>query len=114
MGIAAGRLDRRIVIERSAETELDEYGHPKPGAGARWVEHAAVWAEVKETAARERTASPQVLAKRAATITIRWRSDVTTHMRVAYGGSHWNIRGLAEIGRREGLQLAVEAIEVPT
>lgn len=102
----AGRLDRRITIERPAST-IDPEGAEVPG----WATHATVWAEVHMVAAKERLGAPQTLGVRTAKIRIRHRSDLGPEMRIRYGGAVWGIDGIAELGRREALEILATAIE---
>lgn len=41
---------------------------------------------------------------------IRFRSDVSTSMRVEYSSTEWEITSVSEMGRREGLYITVKAI----
>ena len=43
-------------------------------------------------------------------VIIRWRSDVTVACRVLADGKVLLVRGVAEIGRRQGLQLICEQV----
>ena len=72
-----------------------------------WSEVAEVWASVSQTgvSAKFENDSNRKLALRNSTFRIRWRDDVTELMRVVYDGLLWDIRGIAEVGLRRGLEL---------
>lgn len=101
----AGKLRQRVTIEQSTETR-DAFGATVPSWGAL----ATVWAEVlpkvggtgeafAEEAARERT-------RQGYTINLRYRSDVTTKMRVTWQGKILDIESAADPdGRRRALKL---------
>lgn len=102
----ARRLDRRVVIERRA---------PRTGgmsAGqAGWEAVATVWASVMDIrpARGERLEDGLNIATRPATVFMRYRTDVTTDMRLVMGDRFMQIITVpAEIGRREGLEFRVE------
>lgn len=102
----AGRLARRITLLRQTETQGPD------GAPIRtWSEVAKVWAELVPVGGRERLQAPQTIAERTARIRIRWRSDVDEQMRIRHDGRLWEIQGIAEIGRREGLELTAAALQ---
>lgn len=102
----AGRLDRQVIFERP-DPHVDGSGAEVPG----WIEHAEVWAEVMPIIAKERIAAPQTMGVRTAKIRIRWRKDITSDMRIRHDGAWWSIDGIAELGRREALEILATAIE---
>lgn len=105
----AGRRDRRITFIKRVVGGKDEWGRHSPPT---WEPVATVSAEVKEVVSRERTNSPQVMAVRAANISIRYRKDIHPAMRILWDGQTWEIKGMAELGRRRDLQILAEMIEV--
>ena len=96
----AGELDRSIVIETPTEAQ-DDYGGRTP----TWATFATVWAKVMPARGRESVAADQVVALADTVFRIYWLSGLTTKMRVSYDGQLYDIAHLAEIGRREGLDL---------
>lgn len=108
----AGRLDRLITIEyrqvaRDAATGAEV---------ATWQALGAqVWASKEEftnVGASEEYMRPGGVEANGgiSRIKVRWRSDINTTMRLNLGsGELRQITGLAEIGRREGLQLSCKA-----
>lgn len=108
MGILkAGDLDRRITIEQRSVSQDATYGT----ATLAWTTLATVWAQVRDVlpSRSEQVADNVSLARRPSRIRIRYRSDITSDMRIDYGGRKLRIiAGPAEIGRREGLELMAE------
>ena len=105
MPVNAGQLDRRVTIEAKSVTR-------DTGTGAEvvtWGTLATVWARVVESA----TASDEGMLDGVATyarptrVLTRWRDDVDPTMRINLGsGRLLQIIGTAEVGRREGLEMA--------
>lgn len=84
--IAAGKLNRRIIIEQVTETR-DEMG----GVIQTWATFATVWAEFVSQTGREFFAAKQVNAALEAIIRIRYIAGVTAKMRVKYGTRVFNL-----------------------
>lgn len=105
----AGRLDRRIKILEETITTTPE------GAPSRaWAVVAMPWAEVIPVGGKERLQAPQTIAERTARFRIRYRPGVHESMRIEHDGMLWGITGIAEVGRREGLELTASAMEGQT
>ncbi|OAN53892.1 hypothetical protein A6A04_13450 [Paramagnetospirillum marisnigri] len=102
----AGRLDRRVTIQ-ALTTSSDALG----GVTETWADLATVWAQFLPGAGKEAYSAAAVHAEAQARFRIRWRSDVTTVHRVIYDGKAWDILAVDEIGRREGLELKVKAVQ---
>ena len=98
--LRAGNLDRRITIENLTST-VDSHG----GETQTWSTLAAVWAEVIPLSGDEAIIAAQSIPGARIKFRIRWRSDVTETARVIYEGRNYDIAYIAEIGRREGLEL---------
>lgn len=101
----AGRLDRRVTIQQSQVTGHNSFNEPI----RTWVDLATVWAQVTDVGGREYFAAAAVQAERTSRFLIRWRSDVTETMRISYGGKIYDIRSIAEVGRRVGLDIRAQA-----
>lgn len=104
--IRAGRLNRRIQIERPiADTSFD-------GAGSgSWEPVVVVWAEVQDIqpSRGERLADGFSMATRPSRVRMRYREGITPDMRFVMGARVMQIiAGPAEIGRAEGLEFMVE------
>lgn len=100
----AERLDRRVRLDRRTAV-VDESGQPLE----RWDEVAEVWAAYKPGAASEGPGQRQTVASEEATFTIRWRRDATPLHRLRFEGHEWDVLGVVEIGRREGLEIRARA-----
>lgn len=101
----AGELDRSIIIQSATETR-DSYGDVLPS----WTTFATVWATVTANRGDERFAAYQVVAQADILFRIRWRSGITVKMRISYDGQIYDIVHIAEIGRREGLDILARLI----
>ncbi len=96
----AGRLDRKITIETPTDVQS--------GTGVvtqTWATFATPWAEVRPVRGQERFAAAQVAGEIDQVFRIRWLSGVTRKMRISYDSLTWDIIDIAEIGRREGLEI---------
>lgn len=102
--IAAGKLDRRVTIEQPS-VAADAYG----GQVTTWTTFKVAWAEVRPIRGAERFEAMAQRAARFEVFRIRYLSGVTPKMRIVWDGRVYNIRNIAEVGRREGLDLMAEA-----
>lgn len=106
----AGKLDRRITLQRKASTQSDS-GQPQDTwntlAGPRWAAVAPVRGD-------ERFTAPQYAAKQQTEFRIRWSQDVaglTPLDRIIYphGSTNqadiYDVLAVHEIGRHEGLKI---------
>ena len=90
------KLDRVVVIQRPLTTR-DSFGAVVMG----WAELDKVWAHKVATKGRERFSrgANRDVATRAATFTVRYRTDLSELMRIVDDGRRvWNIVGLAVVG----------------
>lgn len=93
----AGKLDRRITIQRFTETGRDEFNEPVMS----WADVAAVWAQQRPDRGAERFAAAQVSGTSVMTFHIRYRGDLTVQDRLVYEGRTFEIIAPPrEIGRR--------------
>lgn len=103
----AGRLDRRIVIQR-ATTAADSFNEPVQ----TWATLATVWAMAKPVSDGERQRAGETLADKQYRFTVRWSydvSDVDPRDRVVFDGRTFDIIGAKEIGRREFIEITATA-----
>lgn len=100
----AGKLDRRITLERKTTSD------GQWGLEETWSELATVWASYEAKASGEEHASGEVLARRITVFRIRYFEGLSEEDRFTYNGNTYNILGISEIGRREGLELRAEVI----
>lgn len=103
----AGRLDRKIELH-SPTTTTDSFGQ----SSETFAKVADVWAMKKDTAAREIVEADQLVAMVRTEWTIRHRTDINETWIVKYESNEYEIKGILEIGRREGLRLITEKIDV--
>lgn len=99
-----GKLDRRIALQ-VVTTTRDAWNHPTES----WATVATVWATKTPRQATEPTEASQVVALEVVHWYIRYRDDVAagTH-RVKWGAVVYDITGVQELGRRDGLRLITE------
>ena len=109
MTLDPGTLDRFIAIEHRAVAQDPVYG---TSTGA-WETFAEVWAQVRDVLpSRAESLDDSIsIARRPARIRMRYRSDITSDMRLKVDGRLMRIiAGPAELGRREGLELMAEEL----
>ena len=102
----AGKLQNRIQIERNAVL-IDDYGN----ARETWLPILTCKAEIKDATTTEFLTGPGEMDNRRAVFVIRFplAVQITTADRLVMDGKAFNIVGLAEIGRRRGLEIRVIA-----
>ncbi len=100
----AGRLDRTITIRSITETP-DGFG----GITRTETVLGTVPAEKTDLTGREYFAAAQVNAEITTRFTIRYGLTVTPLHRITCDGRDYDILHVAEIGRREGLQIMAKA-----
>lgn len=99
----AGRLDRRIAIQRKDVTQSD--------SGEEVVTLttiATVWAEKIENRGDERFTAKQLVGHAVRTFRFRWSTatkQITTEHSIVYDGRSFDITDVREIGRREGIEI---------
>lgn len=101
-----GRLDRRILIEQPVRT-ADDFGEGE----VSWVTVAEVWAEVQDQLLFNNGEASNIdvrQRKLPTRLRIRFREDIDTTMRATLRGRVMQIISIAELGRRDGLELMAE------
>ena len=97
-------MDRRIGIQRATLT-ANAYGE----RAETWATLATVWAEVQyKVGGGESVQSDQVFSEQRVHFIIRYSSDVSDIRpsdRIKYNGNNYQIEGVQEIGRGEGLRI---------
>lgn len=106
--IRIGDLDRQIVLQTNTPTRSAQ------GSGAvvdNWTTFANCWAKVEEmnVGSGEEEARKKQTAVARFFFTIRFRSGVTTLLRVSYKGLFFDIKSVSEIGRKQFLRIEAEA-----
>ena len=103
----AGKLDRRITLQRPSTTR-GELG----GQITTWAAVATVWANIRDLTGRETFAAQAAGSHVSQVISIRHRTDIDATCRVLMdSGRIGKIAWIAEIGRRAGLQVFIEVQE---
>lgn len=98
----AGEMDRRIVIETATEAQ-NALGEPVK----TWGVFATVWADKRQPSrGREYVSSQSINVEIDQVFRIRWLDGVTEKMRINDGGKYYDILHLAELGRRQGLDIS--------
>lgn len=101
----AGNLDRQVTIQTVTEATDTDFNGIEPTVATL----ATVWAERKDLAGRTYFAAGAENSQIDAVFRIRWRSDVTTKNRLVCEGKDYLIVSVAEIGRREALEIRAKA-----
>ena len=101
-----GRLDRYIILQ-SVSTSVDAYGQPVESFSTL----ASVWAKIEYKSEVEKFENEQLRAVSSIDFTIRYRTDITEQMRISYDSNIYQIIGISEIGRGEGLKLKTNLYE---
>ena len=96
----AGQLDRLITIEQPTETTSATGGRTET-----WAEFAQAWAGKRDLSGREFFQAQAVQSEIGTAFRIRWRSAITTKMRINDGGDLYDIEAIVEVGRREWIDL---------
>ncbi|HEV7344266.1 MAG TPA: phage head closure protein [Devosia sp.] len=101
----AGDLDREVRLLRFSITYNDD-NEPIEG----WTPDASpVWASVQYASDGEKARAGQVGAVVSIRFQIRWSASASTlnaKDRVIYEGGTFDIAGIKELGRREGLEIS--------
>jgi len=87
MGIAAGNLNKQVVIQKPARA------FTAGEAAVTWIDVAAVWAQIRPATSREVWQAKQAQAELTHRVTIRYRADMTAELRIQYGTRILNLVG---------------------
>ncbi len=104
--INAGKMDRRITIERQTETVK-----PSGDVVKAWAIVAVVWAEIIQQSATEFFTGFGEAETGSIIFRIRYMPGITTVDRVTYNGSVYGLKEIKEIGRYEALELRGEVLK---
>lgn len=111
-----GELRDRIRIEQDNGTTFDEIGGAIPGWTALNVgtEDGMIWAKVEPMSQGEQWRRLQMNATANWKITIRYRSDLTTKLRVMFGSRTFEVKGVSNPDMRKRFcELACEEMVAP-
>ncbi|ABD25100.1 Phage head-tail adaptor, putative [Novosphingobium aromaticivorans DSM 12444] len=103
-----GRFKDRITILQPGRAQQGKYGTH----AVAWTEMVTVWGEVRDMlpSRAERIAEGLEISRRPCRVRIRHRGDVRTDMRLRFLGRTLRIVAIAEVGRREVLEIAAEEL----
>jgi len=107
MALSAGKMDRKIVLQRFTET-FDSYNE----SVKTWATLATRWASYEPISDGERLRSSETAATLSARFVIRYSSAVATlnpKDRLTFDGTTYEIVHVKELGRREGLEITAGA-----
>lgn len=103
-----GKLDRRVTLQ-SASIVKDATGGPVE----TWADVATVWANVYDLSGKAINEAQQVGSAVNRRVTIRWRADATSALRVKFAdGSTAKVAFVRELGRKDYLELHCEDLNV--
>lgn len=106
----AGRLDRRILIQRPVPIR-NEHGEQLEG----WADVATVWAGFERVSGGEDFAAEQRSNRQLVHFNIRYRPDLNARMTIVYDGERYQVEDVGELKdgrRREGLVLVCFVREI--
>lgn len=104
---ASGRLDRRVVIRRKT-VQQDGTGQPIE----TWVDWKVAMMSRRDLRADERFRAGQDLGTMVAVWTCHFFPGLGIEDRLIADGPTWDIIGIAELGRRSGLEITAVATGV--
>jgi SPP1 family predicted phage head-tail adaptor len=103
----AGRLDRLVELRHVLLTPDASTGQQVES----WpTAYATVWASKRDIRGREFYAAQQNNSDVTTVWQLRYRSDVVTTDVIVYDGLQYNITAIAELGRRDGLEIQATAV----
>ncbi|NSZ02292.1 phage head closure protein [Agrobacterium tumefaciens] len=104
--INAGKMDRRITIDRQTETVK-----PSGDVVKVWATVAVVWAEIIQQTASEFFTGFGEAETGSVIFRIRYMPGITTADRISYNGSAYSLKEIKELGRYEALELRGEVLK---
>lgn len=104
--LEAGKLDRRVTIER-ATTAKDDHGEDVE----TWAASATRWASVRPAPGTERFQSAETAAEAPMRFVFRFEDGLVrvTDRLLHEDGRRYYVASVTEIGRREGLEVLATA-----
>lgn len=105
--MSAGRMDRSITMQFASESTDSTTNQPIED----WNDEAVLWAEWLPISAQEVWQARQIDATIEGAYKVHYRDDVApnTARILGHDGRLYDVRGVTEIGRREGLLISVIA-----
>ena len=93
--IHAGALNKKITIQYQAKAR-DSFG----AEVITWTDAATVWAKITPLRGKEFFAAQQINAESTIKISIRYRSNINTTMRLKYGSRYFYILEMHNVDER--------------
>jgi SPP1 family predicted phage head-tail adaptor len=93
--LPAGHLRRQITLQRRA-TGMDADGQQL----TTWSDVCTTWASIEPAAGRELLMGQAMQSEITHRVTIRWRTGVTSAMRVLYQGTPYNVHAVIDVEMR--------------
>lgn len=106
MTMNIGRMDRLVEIQYPKLTR-DTIG----GDSTEWKRFARVWAQAIPLMAKERYRSAEIRESKTYTFRIRFLRNLGSEMRIIHDEQPYRITGIAELGRKEGLEITAEYLQ---
>jgi SPP1 family predicted phage head-tail adaptor len=100
----AGQLDRRVTVLRNVQIGVTELNEPI----YELQELRTVWAAKIHKSEDEKFAASQFYSQRIVTFRTRYMAELVETDKLMCEGLTYNIKGIRELGRREGLEIAAE------
>lgn len=103
----ARKYRNRITIEEFTPSRGSDGSVSKT-----WSTYATVWAEKKHKTSREFFSAQRINSEITELFTIRYKSGITTKMRVSFNSKYYNIVGADDPdGKRREMQLLCKVVE---
>lgn len=102
--LSAGTLRDFIAIERATRTKT-----ATGGTASAWTEIATTRAEVVKSSAADFLTGFGTAQQGTVIFRIRWRDGLTGAERIVFNGRAYEIKEIADIGRRVGLEIRAVA-----
>jgi head-tail adaptor len=105
--LPAGQLDRRVDVLREIASGPDVLNAPV----TTWQAVRSAWAQ-KVAKAESEQFDPKTnvrFVSRVVTFRMRWFADIAETDRLSSEGIEYDIKGIHELGRREGIEVTAEA-----
>jgi SPP1 family predicted phage head-tail adaptor len=102
----SGALDRLVELKHQVMTKNSTTGEDVES----FTTYATVYAGKRDVRGREFFAAQQLNSEVSTVWQIRYRTDVMMTDRLVIDGLDYNVISIAEIGRREGLEIMATAV----
>jgi SPP1 family predicted phage head-tail adaptor len=104
--VRIGNLRERLEFQTVTETRTSVGGITRT-----WAESFTVWGRAVFMAGRELEAAEKINAASHLKFEVRYRTDITTKMRVVWRSSHWNIHSVEPDERKTVTVLRASEVE---